>query len=174
MAARALRRRASGASEVIGDTHVFHEPFGTGEWEPFDIGKDPGRIYELSDAYAEVKAEMIAAWQNYARTNDVYDHKGLTTTKQSILKTCLGLRVCHGPDKRVGISSCFLKLAVSVFMACRRGRSSNKLRGAQPFHILVTLCGVIALAGCASLPRNPVPLEQVQSAQVPDMPLVRA
>jgi arylsulfatase len=52
------------------------EPFSTGEWQLFDISKDPGEIHDVSDEYADVKAEMIAAWQDYAKTNDVYDHMG--------------------------------------------------------------------------------------------------
>ncbi len=52
------------------------EPFSTGAWQLFDISKDPGEIHDLSDEFPEVKADMIAAWQEYARTNDVFDHKG--------------------------------------------------------------------------------------------------
>jgi arylsulfatase len=52
------------------------EPFSTGEWQLFDISKDPGEIHDLSDEFPEIKTEMIAAWQEYARANDVYDHKG--------------------------------------------------------------------------------------------------
>jgi arylsulfatase len=52
------------------------EPFSTGDWQLFDIRKDPGEIHDLSDDFPQIKAEMIAAWQEYARANDVYDHKG--------------------------------------------------------------------------------------------------
>jgi arylsulfatase len=52
------------------------EPFSTGEWQLFDISKDPGEIHDLSDEFPEIKAGMIAAWQEYARANDVYDHMG--------------------------------------------------------------------------------------------------
>ncbi len=52
------------------------EPFGTGEWQLYDLGEDPGEIRDVSEAFSEVKAELIEAWLQYAEENDVYDHEG--------------------------------------------------------------------------------------------------
>lgn len=51
-------------------------PMGTGEWELFDLEKDPGETTDLSSQYPAVKEQLINAWQEYARQNEVYDHKG--------------------------------------------------------------------------------------------------
>jgi arylsulfatase len=52
------------------------EPFGTGGWQLYDLGNDPGEIHDLSANHPEVKAELIEAWQQYAEANEVFDHKG--------------------------------------------------------------------------------------------------
>lgn len=51
-------------------------PMGTGEWQLYDIVKDPGETTDLSDKYPDVKEQLIQAWKEYAIQNDVYDHKG--------------------------------------------------------------------------------------------------
>lgn len=51
-------------------------PMGTGDWELFDLEKDPGETTDLSDRHPDIKNRMIEAWQEYARQNDLYDHKG--------------------------------------------------------------------------------------------------
>lgn len=51
-------------------------PFGSGLWELYDIEKDPGEINDLSSQNPEIKTELIKAWENYAKTNDVFDHRG--------------------------------------------------------------------------------------------------
>ena len=51
-------------------------PFGTGEWQLFDLEKDPTEANDLSQQFPAVKTDLIAAWNLYAKQNDVYDHKG--------------------------------------------------------------------------------------------------
>ena len=51
-------------------------PMGSGEWELYDIAKDPGETTDLSDSYPDVKKQLINAWDDYAKQNEVYDHKG--------------------------------------------------------------------------------------------------
>jgi len=51
-------------------------PMGSGEWELYDIAKDPGETTDLSDSYPDVKNQLINAWDEYAKQNEVYDHKG--------------------------------------------------------------------------------------------------
>lgn len=51
-------------------------PFGTGKWQLFDLEQDPTEINDLSEKFPDVKASLIKAWEEYARDNNVYDHKG--------------------------------------------------------------------------------------------------
>jgi arylsulfatase len=52
------------------------EPFGSGEWELFDLKSDPGEIHDLSMEYPELKKELMEAWEAYSERNEVFDHKG--------------------------------------------------------------------------------------------------
>jgi arylsulfatase len=51
-------------------------PFGTGEWELYNLREDPGEMHDVSDKYPRKKAELLKAWQKYADKNEVFDHKG--------------------------------------------------------------------------------------------------
>ncbi len=51
-------------------------PFGSGEWTLHNLKEDPGEILDLSDQHPEKKAKLLAAWQDYAKQNEVFDHKG--------------------------------------------------------------------------------------------------
>ena len=52
------------------------QPYGTGEWQLFDIVKDPGETTDLSDKFPAVKQELIQGWINYSKVNELYDHNG--------------------------------------------------------------------------------------------------
>jgi arylsulfatase len=52
------------------------EPFGTGEWQLYNLEEDPGEILDLSDQHPDLARQMIEEWMQYAETNEVYDHKG--------------------------------------------------------------------------------------------------
>jgi arylsulfatase len=51
-------------------------PMGTGDWELFDLEKDPGETSDLSTPYPDIRRRLMDAWQEYARQNDIYDHQG--------------------------------------------------------------------------------------------------
>ncbi len=51
-------------------------PMGTGSWELYDISKDPGETTDLSSKFPGIKEQLIFAWGEYAKQNNVYDHKG--------------------------------------------------------------------------------------------------
>jgi len=51
-------------------------PFGTGDWQLFDLTIDPTEVNDLSKQNPEIRAELINAWNAYAKANDVFDHKG--------------------------------------------------------------------------------------------------
>jgi arylsulfatase len=52
------------------------EPFGSGEWELFDLSTDPGEIHDVSATHPDVLQRMVGLWSDYARQNDVYNHAG--------------------------------------------------------------------------------------------------
>jgi arylsulfatase len=52
------------------------KPMGTGEWQLYDIEKDPAETTDLSAQYPEIKEQLINAWNEYAKHNEVHDHKG--------------------------------------------------------------------------------------------------
>lgn len=52
------------------------QPFGTGQWQLFDLEKDPGETTDLSDKFPDIKSSLIQSWDAYAKQNEVFDHKG--------------------------------------------------------------------------------------------------
>jgi arylsulfatase len=46
------------------------EPFGTGDWQLFDIVNDSAEQDDLSADYPEIKDELVLAWEVYARENN--------------------------------------------------------------------------------------------------------
>ena len=49
------------------------EPFGTGEWELFDLSQDPAEMNDLSERYPDRLAVMKASWEQYKTDNGVLD-----------------------------------------------------------------------------------------------------
>jgi arylsulfatase len=47
------------------------QPFGTGDWQLYNLSKDPGEQNDLSDKYPDKKEELIAFWDEYEKTNGV-------------------------------------------------------------------------------------------------------
>lgn len=52
------------------------KPMGTGTWQLYDIEKDPAETTDLSEQFPAVKTELIQAWGEYAKKNEVHDHHG--------------------------------------------------------------------------------------------------
>jgi arylsulfatase len=52
------------------------QPFGTGNWQLYNLKEDPGEIRDVSSDHPDIKEAMIAVWQKYAQENEVFDHKG--------------------------------------------------------------------------------------------------
>lgn len=52
------------------------QPMGSGEWELYDLSKDPMETTDLSAQFPEIKEELLNAWKAYALENGVHDHKG--------------------------------------------------------------------------------------------------
>jgi arylsulfatase len=52
------------------------KPMGSGNWELYDIDKDPGETTDQSKQHPDVLQSLIKAWEKYAVDNSVHDHKG--------------------------------------------------------------------------------------------------
>jgi arylsulfatase len=52
------------------------QPFGSGEWELFNLKTDPGEMTDLSDDHPGLKNDLLQEWQRYVEANNVFDHKG--------------------------------------------------------------------------------------------------
>ena len=52
------------------------QPFGTGNWELYNLKTDPAETTDLSTQYPDIKSELIEKWNKYAEQNGVHDHKG--------------------------------------------------------------------------------------------------
>jgi arylsulfatase A-like enzyme len=52
------------------------QPMGTGEWQLYDIGKDPAETNDLSSEFPDIKEQLITSWTEYAKMNEVHDHQG--------------------------------------------------------------------------------------------------
>ena len=51
-------------------------PFGSEEWELFDLSVDPGETTNLAKANAEPLQVLMAKWGQFATDNRVFDHGG--------------------------------------------------------------------------------------------------
>ena len=56
-----------------GDWKLVHnpEPWGSGDWQLFNVGTDLAERYDLSAEHPELVAELKAAWERYAAENNV-------------------------------------------------------------------------------------------------------
>ena len=59
----------------VGDWKILWlpKPFGTGEWELFNLKQDPAEINDLSKQHPEKLKDMIALWEQYKIENKVLD-----------------------------------------------------------------------------------------------------
>ena len=49
----------------------LYRPFGTEDWQLFNLTNDPGEQNDLSDRYPEKKRELVALWDEYMKKNGV-------------------------------------------------------------------------------------------------------
>jgi arylsulfatase len=52
------------------------KPFGTGDWQLYNIETDPGEAIDLSQQFSAKRDSLISDWMQYAKENGVIDHKG--------------------------------------------------------------------------------------------------
>jgi len=48
-----------------------YEPFGTGDWQLFNLAEDLGEQHDLSDKFPEKMNELVTLWDEYMKTNGV-------------------------------------------------------------------------------------------------------
>lgn len=48
-----------------------YRPFGTWDWQLFNVAEDPGEQYDLSDKFPEKRKELVALWDDYVKMNGV-------------------------------------------------------------------------------------------------------
>ena len=46
------------------------KPFGTGDWELFNLKNDPGELNDLSKQYPDKRKDMVALWEQYKLDNE--------------------------------------------------------------------------------------------------------
>ena len=49
----------------------LYEPFGTEDWQLFNLAEDPGEQYDMTDKFPKKREELIALWDEYVETNGV-------------------------------------------------------------------------------------------------------
>ncbi len=49
----------------------LYEPFGTEDWQLFNLAKDPGEQQDLSDKFPKKRKTLIALWNKYVKKNGV-------------------------------------------------------------------------------------------------------
>jgi len=49
----------------------LYRPFGTGDWQLFNLADDPGEQFDLSDSFPQKKYELVALWDEYVNKNGV-------------------------------------------------------------------------------------------------------
>ena len=63
---------------IKGDWKILRlpKPFGSGQWELYNLQQDPAETKDLSAMHPQVKESLMEAWKKYAEENEVYDHNG--------------------------------------------------------------------------------------------------
>jgi len=49
------------------------EPFGTGDWQLYNLEKDPAEMTDLSAEFPDDRKKLIALWEQYRQDNGVLD-----------------------------------------------------------------------------------------------------
>jgi len=52
---------------------LMPKPYGTGDWELFDLAQDPGELNDLSNQHPDKLNELVAMWDQYKEDNNVLD-----------------------------------------------------------------------------------------------------
>src|SRR5690606_18290864 len=50
---------------------LLPKPYGTGEWQLYNLAADPGEARDLAGKHPEKLKELVALWDDYVRRNNV-------------------------------------------------------------------------------------------------------
>ena len=53
---------------------MLQEPFGTGDWQLYNVREDPGEINDLSAQYPEQRQALITLWEQYREDHNVLEN----------------------------------------------------------------------------------------------------
>jgi len=54
---------------------LLPEPFGTGDWQLYNVREDPGELTDLSDIHPEKRSDLIGLWEEYKVSHGVLENK---------------------------------------------------------------------------------------------------
>jgi arylsulfatase len=46
-------------------------PYGNGDWQLYDLTRDPGETTDLAEDNSDLVRELAVKWEHYAKTNEV-------------------------------------------------------------------------------------------------------
>ena len=52
---------------------LMPEPYGSGDWQLYDISLDPGEQNDLSASHPKLAAQLTSAWEDYSKINGVVE-----------------------------------------------------------------------------------------------------
>ena len=61
------------------------EPYGNGDWQLYDLARDPGEIHDLASNHPERVESMARAWDAYAESNGVIQPNSPTAYAKPIV-----------------------------------------------------------------------------------------
>ena len=61
------------------------EPYGSGDWQLYDLAADPGEMRDLASEFPKIVKELAAAWERYAEANGVIQPSTTTAYAKPIV-----------------------------------------------------------------------------------------
>jgi arylsulfatase A-like enzyme len=70
-----------------GDWKVLRlpEPYGSGDWQLYDLAADPGELHDLSSEFPDRVGMLANAWANYAESNGVIQPNAATAYAKPVI-----------------------------------------------------------------------------------------
>jgi len=61
------------------------EPYGSGDWQLYDLADDPGELYDLSSEFPDRAGELAKSWEDYAESNGVIRPSAATAYARPVM-----------------------------------------------------------------------------------------
>lgn len=127
--------------EVAGNAALFrgnwklarnHKPWGTGDWQLFNLEADPGETDDLFSTRSDVANEMLAEYEDYAaKVGVVQLPDGYNPSEQLRLNTQKVMIERHGQTLLLMAGSLVLLISLGIYILRRRRRKSLEARVMQ-------------------------------------------